>query len=82
MTNCNAYATVDEPQTYLRQWNWYRNNGYAARMGPMHRGRRRIIYLHRVVAGAQHPRTGIKLKNKRVHILGSNRLDCRAVNLG
>ncbi len=81
MTNCNAYATVDDDLAYLSLYRWYRNNGYAARMGPTYLGKRRIIYLHRVVAGVQSALSGVKLKNKRVRILGHNRLDNRRKNL-
>lgn len=81
LTNCNAYALVDDDKWHLRMYTWYRNNGYAARMGPRLRGRRRIIYLHRVVAGVQDVATGQRLKPQRVKIAGHNRLDNRRSNL-
>lgn len=78
LTNSNKHAIIDDEDVgIVCGVPWYLNNGYAARMGPLYRGKRRIIYLHRVIAGAQHPVTGVKLKNRRVRVTGSHRLDNR-----
>ena len=81
LSNSSLVALIDDEWAHLRDVPWYLNNGYAARMAPKFKGRRRILYLHRVVAGVQDEETGIKISRRRVRIRGHNRLDNRLSNL-